>query len=58
MEDTRATPVELAKELGVKATDIRGWLRREHPRPEIEYRTRWHLSDDEATAVRRQFGKP
>lgn len=47
------TPRELAKELGLSARTIRGWLRAQgwqsHPY------TRWHLTDEKAALVRAHF---
>lgn len=49
------TPEDLARELGVPGKTIRDWLRAEYPRTPSEAHQRWHLTPDQAAAVRRQF---
>jgi len=52
-----ATPENLAKELGVPSWAIRKWLRREHPRPLVDKKTKWILSPELAEEVKRAFSK-
>lgn len=52
MEDT-VTPNELAKELGLSARTIRGWLRQQGWQS-VPY-ARWALTRDQAEQVRAHF---
>jgi uncharacterized protein YjcR len=47
------TPRELAKELGLSARTIRGWLRAQGWQSQPY--TRWHLTADQAKLVRAHF---
>jgi hypothetical protein len=57
VNDQTPTPEELATALGVQGRDVREWLRKEYPRPDIEYRTRWQLTEAMAAAAHDHFGK-
>jgi len=52
MEQT-IRPADLARELSVDAPRIRRWLRQEYP--DHRKRDPWHLSAEQANAVRRRF---
>lgn len=51
------TPEDLALELEVDGRAIRQWLRDEHSRTEPERWQRWHLTPEQADAVRAHFGQ-
>lgn len=55
MSDT-VTPAELSKELGITPRTIRQWLR-DQGWQSIPY-SRWHLTRNQADAVRAHFGRP
>lgn len=48
-------PKDLAAELEIDAKTLRGWLRKEFPRPLDKKNTSWALSDDVVEAAREHF---
>jgi hypothetical protein len=48
-------PKDLALELDIDAKTLRGWLRKEFPRPTDKKNTSWVLTDDVADAAREHF---
>jgi hypothetical protein len=48
-------PKDLALELDIDAKTLRGWLRKEFPRPTDKKNTSWVLSEDVADAAREHF---
>ena len=55
-EDDTTTPTALAEELRVDPRQVRGWLRANGIRSEVERWQRWSLTADQADLVRRHFG--
>ncbi|TDW28930.1 hypothetical protein [Cryobacterium psychrophilum] len=51
------TPNTLARDLPVLAKTIRGWLRQQGFRPEVEKGTRWQLTEEQAALVREHFNR-
>lgn len=49
------TPDELSLELRVDARKIRKWLRKQEWRDATEKGKHWHLTPEQADAVRQQF---
>lgn len=49
------TPAELAAAIGMSHRVLRGWLRRQYPRPDDEHYARWDNADQIA-AARAHFG--
>lgn len=49
-------PEALAREIGMSAKVLRGWLRREFPRSPAEHSQPWFLSHEQVTAARAHFG--
>lgn len=49
------TPADLARELGVEPKNVRDFLRREYGRLKERGETRWHLTPEQADAVRAHF---
>jgi hypothetical protein len=50
------TPNALAADLGISATRLRRWLRREHPRDPVNVGHRWTLTPAVVEAAHRRFG--
>jgi hypothetical protein len=49
------TPEALAKELGISAKTVRGFLRKKFPRGQEKLKTPWHLTETEIAAVRKRW---
>jgi hypothetical protein len=49
------TPADLARELGIDAKRIRAFLRATHGKLNRSVETRWKLTPDQASTVRRHF---
>lgn len=50
------TPVQLAAELEMSPTSLRGWLRRDFPREEFKKNAPWELTPEMVRAARARFG--
>lgn len=55
--DDVVTPADLERELGVPAKQIRDLLRAEYGRLAEQGETRWELTDDQVSHVRRALGR-
>ncbi|MGB3910240.1 MAG: hypothetical protein WBL06_07200 [Pseudolysinimonas sp.] len=57
MTSDDVTPADLAKELGIDAKRIRAFLRATYGKLNRSVETRWKLTPDQASKVRRHFAR-
>jgi predicted site-specific integrase-resolvase len=57
MSDKTYTPKELAAEIGVDAKVLRGYLRKNHTRPEEVKNQTWIITQEVADAAKAKFKK-